>query len=102
MPPKLFAGGEDERLHGLGRVEVAQVAAEHLEGEGDLPWLFNIGDFDVCDYCDGVKGDLPWLHNIGDCDFCDDWKTTAKSFPLKWQKKTKQIKMFLRHTKINK
>ena len=30
FPSKLFAGGEDERLHGLGRVEVAQAAAEHL------------------------------------------------------------------------
>ena len=37
FPSKLFAGGEDERLHGLGRVEVAQVAAQHLEGEGGLP-----------------------------------------------------------------
>ena len=37
FPKKMFAGGEDERLHGFGRVEVAQVAAERLEGEGGLP-----------------------------------------------------------------
>ena len=55
FPEKMFAGGEDERLHGLGRVEVAQVAAQHLEGEGGFPLLFNSGDFDVCD---DVQGDL--------------------------------------------
>ena len=37
FPPKMYAGAEDERLHGLGRVEVAQAAAQHLEGEGRLP-----------------------------------------------------------------